>query len=448
MFFVRILFFCDRKLIFENLSEEPIELFQNEAARCIVKKKRQGEKTKVILEYGGFQEEEKAREEGIKLLRNGGNLMDKDPFKEYIRQSEPNKRDKGYAWHTAIGLQAVDGLKPSKYLIDTAIKNIEGDISIDEAQELLNTYYEENPKANTEDRTEEADKVAVRIAKILSEKAFSFTPNEYISIHKKLFAGIYGHAGKLRDYNITKKEWVLNGATVLYGSASELRATLDYDFAEEKKFSYKNLSMEDIIHHLALFVSRLWQIHVFGEGNTRTTAVFFIKYLRTLGFDVTNDIFAENAWYFRNALVRANYNDLKNGVHETTEYLELFLRNLLLDEKNELHNRSMHISGRFKETDFESAKADIGNTEADIESQKANIRNKLLAFSDMISEKTINHTFELFSKCGKEEYFGRTIVEDITGLKSTRASELIKLLVDSKVIVSVTGHGKGKYRFQ
>lgn len=379
---------------------------------------------------------------------NGGNLMDKDPFKEYIKQSEPNKRDKGYAWHTAIGLQAVDGLKTSKYLIDTAIKNIEGDISIDEAQELLNTYYEENPKANTEDRTEEADKVAVRIAKILSEKAFSFTPNEYISIHKKLFAGIYGHAGKLRDYNITKKEWVLNGATVLYGSASELRATLDYDFAEEKKFSYKNLSMEDIIHHLALFVSRLWQIHVFGEGNTRTTAVFFIKYLRMLGFDVTNDIFAENAWYFRNALVRANYNDLKNGVHETTEYLELFLRNLLLDEKNELHNRSMHISGRFKETDFESAKADIGNTEADIESQKANIRNKLLAFSDMISEKTINHTFELFSKCGKEEYFGRTIVEDITGLKSTRASELIKLLVDSEVIVPVTGHGKGKYRFQ
>ena len=379
---------------------------------------------------------------------NGGNLMDKDPFKEYIRQSEPSKRDKGYAWHTAIGLQAVDGLKTSKYLIDTAIKNIEGDISIDEAQELLNTYYEENPKADTDDRTEEADKVAVRIAKILSEKAFSFTPNEYISIHKKLFAGIYGHAGKLRDYNITKKEWVLNGATVLYGSASELRATLDYDFAEEKKFSYKNLSMEDIIHHLAIFVSRLWQIHVFGEGNTRTTAVFFIKYLRTLGFDVTNDIFAENAWYFRNALVRANYNDLKNGVHETTKYLELFLRNLLLDEKNELHNRSMHISGRFKETDFEGAKADIENAEADIESQKADIRNKLLAFSDMISEKTINHTFELFSKCGKEEYFGRTIVEDITGLKSTRASELIKLLVDSKVIVSVTGHGKGKYRFQ
>lgn len=381
------------------------------------------------------------QKELVLVKMNGGDLMNKDPFKEYIKQTEPGKRDKGYAWHTAIGLQAVDGLKPSKYLIDTAIKNIEGDISIDEAQELLNTYYEENPKVDTGDRTEEADKVAVRIAKILSEKAFSFTPNEYIAIHKKLFTGIYGHAGKLRDYNITKREWVLNGATVLYGSASELRTTLDYDFSEEKKFSYKNLSMEEIIHHLAIFVSRLWQIHVFGEGNTRTTAVFFIKYLRTLGFDATNDIFAENAWYFRNALVRANYNDLRNGVHETTEYLELFLRNLLLDEKNELHNRSMHISGMFEEADIESAKADIEN-------QKADIRNRLLSFSDMISEKTIGHALELSSKCGKKEYFGRTIVEDITGLKSTRASELIKLLVDSEIIVPVTGHGKGKYRFQ
>ena len=366
--------------------------------------------------------------------------MNKDPFKEYIKQTEPSKRDKGYAWHTAIGLQAVDGLKPSKYLIDTAIKNIEGDISIDEAQELLNTYYEENPKSDTEDRTEEADKVALRIAKILSEKAFSFTPNEYISIHKKLFTGIYGHAGKLRDYNITNKEWVLNGATVLYGTASELSATLDYDFSEEKKFSYKNLSMEEIIRHLAVFVSRLWQIHVFGEGNTRTTAVFFIKYLRTLGFDATNDIFAENAWYFRNALVRANYNDLKNGVHETTEYLELFLRNLLLEEKNELHNRSMHISGLFEKVNIEGIKANI-------EGPKANIRNRLLSFSDEISEKTINYALMLFSKCEQEECFGRMIVKEITGLKSTRASELIKLLVDSEVIVPITGHGKGKYQF-
>ncbi|MDE7062797.1 MAG: Fic family protein, partial [Lachnospiraceae bacterium] len=242
--------------------------------------------------------------------------MNKDPFKEYIKESEPAKRDKGYAWHTAIGLQMVDGLKTSEYLVRTAVRNIEGEISFEEANALLEAYYEENPARDAEDRTEEADKVSARIAALLSEQAFSFTPNEYLSIHRKLFTGIYSHAGCIRDYNITKKEWVLNGSTVLYGSATELRETLDYDFSEEKKFSYRNLSMDEIIHHLAVFVSRLWQIHVFGEGNTRTTAVFFIKYLRTLGFDVTNDIFAENAWYFRNSLVRANYNDLKNGIHE------------------------------------------------------------------------------------------------------------------------------------
>ena len=196
------------------------------------------------------------------------------------------------------------------------------------------------------DRTEEADKVSARIAVILSEKAFSLTSNEYLAIHRKLFDGLYPNAGRIRDYNITKKEWVLSGETVLYGSASELKATLEYDLSEEKKFSYRGLSMNQIIHHLAMFVSRLWQIHVFGEGNTRTTAVFFIKYLRTLGFDVTNDIFAETAWYFRNALVRANYNDLRNGIHETTEFLEVFLRNLLLDEHLPLQNRTLIVKTR------------------------------------------------------------------------------------------------------
>lgn len=291
-------------------------------------------------------------------------VPDQDPFKEYIRESEPAKREKGYVWQTAIGLQAVDGLQPSKYLLDTAIRNIEGEISFEEAQQLLQNYYEAKPSADASDRTEEADKVSARIAALLAERAFSFTPNEYMSIHKKLFTGIYPHAGTYRDYNITKKEWVLNGATVLYASASELRATLEYDFSQEKKFSYKNLSMDEIIHHLAVFVAGLWQIHVFDEGNTRTTAVFFIKYLRTLGLDATNNIFAKHAWYFRNALVRANYNDLKNGVFETTEFLELFLRNLLLGEENLLQNRAMHIGNILKEEEApymfeEGAKAKV-----------------------------------------------------------------------------------------
>ena len=363
--------------------------------------------------------------------------MNKDPFKEYIKESEPAKRDKGYAWHTAIGLQAVDGLKTSEYLLHTAVRNIEGEISFEEANALLQTYYEENPTCDASDRTEEADKVSARIAALLSERAFSFTPNEYISIHRKLFTGIYSHAGRIRDYNITKREWVLNGATVLYGSATELRATLDYDFSEEKKFSYKNLSMDEIIHHLAFFISRLWQIHVFGEGNTRATAVFFIKYLRTLGFDVTNDIFAENAWYFRNSLVRANYNDLKNGIHETTEFLEVFLRNLLLNENHPLHNRILHIRGTFKEPE-----------KVNIDSGKANIENKKVNIEEDFTAKTASHVRKLREALGKEIVFGRSDVQRVLDLKPTRCTALLREMAEQGIIEPVTGHGKGKYRFR
>ncbi len=270
----------------------------------------------------------------------------KDPFEEYIKNLPPSRKELGQAWSTAIGLQDVDGLKPSEYLYSTAQKNIEGEITIDEAGELINSYYE-NKQGMTEHDTEEADKVSQRIAKLLSDKSFVFSPAQYISIHRELFIGIYSHAGKLRDYNITKKEWVLDGDTVSYGSAYNLKETLEYDFTQERDFSYNGLTMAEVIHHLARFISRLWQINVFGEGNTRTTAVFFIKYLRQLGFDAYNDMFAEYSWYFRNSLVRANYNNIHNKIYETMEYLEKFLRNLLLGENNKLHNREMHISGVF-----------------------------------------------------------------------------------------------------
>lgn len=272
--------------------------------------------------------------------------MNTDPFKEYLIEKDPTQKEKSYAWNTAIGLQAVDGLTPSNYLKETAAKNIKGDITLKEANQLIESYYKEKPYHNETERTEEADKVSVRIASLLTEKAFSFTPKEYIAIHRKLFTGIYPHAGQLRDYNITKKEWVLDGDSVIYGSATELAATLDYDFSQERAFSYRNLPINAMIKHLAKFITRLWQIHIFCEGNTKTTAVFFIKYLYTLGFDVTNDIFAENAWYFRNAMVRANYNNYKKGVFATTEYLELFLRNLLLEETNPLKNRDLHIQDK------------------------------------------------------------------------------------------------------
>lgn len=326
----------------------------------------------------------------------------------------------------------MDKLKPSKYLIDTAIQNIEGKITLKEAQNLIDIYYKERPVHLSDDeRTEEADKVSSRIAEILSETAFSFSPNEYISIHRKLFHGIYKHAGKIRDYNITKKEWVLDGATVMYGSASELMATLEYDFSQEKDFTYKGLSMDGIIHHLAVFISRLWQIHIFGEGNTRTTAVFFIKYLRLLGFSATNDIFAENAWYFRNALVRANYTKLQKGIYETTEYLELFLRNLLLNEKNELH-----ISGLLKEE------------KVDIREGKVDIERVLSEKGSDFSVKTTAHIHKLFEKVDFNGIFGRSVVMELLELKESGASKFLSKLVLTDIIEPVSGHGKGKYKFK
>lgn len=300
-------------------------------------------------------------------------------FEEYIRNSEPAKKEKTYAWTTAIGLQQVDGLTPSKYLFETAKRNIDGEISVAEATSIIDSYYESKTdrSGNDNERTEEADKVSSRIAQILSEKSFNFSPSYLIALHGRLFAGIFKFAGKIRDYDISKKEWVLDGDSVMYGAAFELKAALDYDFEQERHFSYKNLTLEETVKHITFFVSRLWQIHAFGEGNTRTTAVFTIKYLRSLGLNADNELFAENSWYFRNALVRANYNNLQKGIHENLEFLEKFFRNLLLGEHNELKNRFLHIRAKdfleIKEND-KNVTANYGKVTANNENDTRNVK--------------------------------------------------------------------------
>ena len=272
-----------------------------------------------------------------------------DDFEEYIRQGEPSQKEKSQIWQTAIGLQQVDGLTPSAYLIETAKENIEGKITIDEVKYRIDNYYKQQVSKKTidGDRTEEADKVSANITEILSEKTFTFSPAELLSIHKRLFTGVEAinvNVGKIRDYNIAKNEWVLDGKTVYYASADTINATLDYDFKQEKSFNYKGLSKREIVEHIANFISGLWQIHAFGEGNTRTIAVFTLKYLRTFGFGVENNLFAKHSWYFRNALVRANYNDYEHKIYATPEYLMSFFGNLLLGENNELKNRYLHIN--------------------------------------------------------------------------------------------------------
>ncbi len=365
--------------------------------------------------------------------------MKKDPFIEYLKEKEPSKQQKKYSWYTAVGLQKVDGLDTSDYLKEIAKRNIEGDITLDESQKLIESYYEQASEA--EKSTEEADKVSIKIAKLLSNTAFTFSVAEYINIHKFLFGDVYDRAGKIRKYNITKKEWVLNGDTVIYGNYPTIRETLEYDINQEKNVDYSKFSKEEIITHLAKFVSNIWQIHPFGEGNTRTTAVFLIKYLKTLGFDVTNDLFAENAFYFRNALVRANYNNISKQIYETNKYLEMFLRNLLFKENNELLNRYLHV--------VYSEKPDIGGKKPDIGGKKPDIGGKkpyIELAKTSLTNKTKENIFRLYQTI-QQNIFGRKDIIKILNLSPSRSSELIKQMLEYNLISPVSGFGKGRYKF-
>ena len=267
-------------------------------------------------------------------------------FERYIIQGEPEKSEKAKIWQTAIGLQDVDGLKPSEYLIKTAEQHIEGEITISEVKGLIDSYYEsKGVRLDVEQKsTEEADKVAARITEILSEKSFSFTPEFLVRIHQRLFSGVFEHAGQFRQKNISKREWILEWDTVTYSGYDMIRQTLDYDFAQEKGTDYPSMTADQAIKRICRFVSGIWQIHPFAEGNTRTTAVFAMKYLQTFEFQPDNTIFRDHSWYFRNALVRANYNEFYKGISATDEYLVRFFKNLLLGENNQLSNREMHIS--------------------------------------------------------------------------------------------------------
>lgn len=337
-------------------------------------------------------------------------------LEEYIRQSEPDRRERGEAWRVAIGLQQVDGLTPSDYLVDTAKQHIDGEITIGEAKALIDSYYQSASSRHEveNDRTEEADKVSARIAELLSEKTFNFSPAQFTSIHRRLFEGIYKLAGRIRDYNITKNEWVLNGETIIYADYTTISETLEYDMRAEREFSYAGLPIDQAIRHLMRFCANLWQIHAFCEGNTRTTAVFMIKYLRTLGFNVVNDMFAQNSWYFRNALVRANYSNLQKGIAETTIYLERFFRSMLLGEEHSFRNRELHIDWK-----------------------KAEISDYVQSAKDMV--QSANFALNLPSKCKnctlEEIAILRVVLSNPTATQKQMAAEIGK---SERTVKSIT----------
>ncbi|WP_304209186.1 Fic family protein [Phocaeicola plebeius] len=337
-------------------------------------------------------------------------------LEEYIKQGEPGQIEKSEAWQTEIGLQAVDGLKTSAYLLDTAKEHIEGKSSIDEAQKRIQSYYEQRTdRTEVENDTKEADIVSARIAKLLGEKAFQFSPAEWLTIHRRLFDGVFSHAGQIRQYNITKREWVLKGDTVTYAAWSSIKGTLDYDFATERQYSYAGLSVEQCVKHLAKFASDIWQIHPFCEGNTRATAVFMIKYMKTFGFKVNNDAFEKNSWYFRNALVRANYNDLQNGIHATTKFLEMFFSNLILGTEYELKNRYMHVD--YVDDNFQSVipkvpKSQFDTLECTLEELavlKLIYKNPSIKQKELVAEtgKSLSTVKRIMESLQKKDYIRR-----------------------------------------
>ena len=333
-------------------------------------------------------------------------------FDEYLRQGEPSQKESAENWKTAIGLQAVDGLQPSAYLIDVAKRNIEGEITLDETRKLIDAYYQSKTVRTPKDEDEEeADKVSANIAKILASKTFSFNTNGYVSLHRRIFEGVFKHAGEIRQYDISKKEWVLEGDSVNYLNWEDLRRALDWDIEQEKNFQYKGLSDDEKIEHIAKFVSGIWQIHAFREGNTRTTAIFTIQYLRSLGYEVNNEMFAKHSWYFRNALVRANYRNIQKGIDYSPIYLVRFFRNLLLKDGWVLKNRYLHI----QPTDEWKVQPRIGTPQ---------VPRKLSSSTPQVPHKFSQHVETLILSFN-DEYMTSAEIMGAIGLKDRKSfSEL------------------------
>ena len=343
---------------------------------------------------------------------NKDNINEFASFDEYLRQGEPSQKESAENWKTAIGLQAVDGLQPSAYLIDVAKRNIEGEITLDETRKLIDSYYQSKTVRTPKDEDEEeADKVSANIAKILASKTFAFNTNGYVSLHRRIFEGVFKHAGEIRQYDISKKEWVLEGDSVNYLNWEDLRRALDWDIEQEKNFSYKGLTDDEKIEHIAKFISGVWQIHAFREGNTRTTAIFTIQYLRSLGYEVNNEMFAKHSWYFRNALVRANYRNIQKGIDYSPIYLVRFFRNLLLKDGWVLKNRYLHI----RPTDDWKEQPRIGTPQ---------VPRKLSSSTPQVPHKFSQHVETLILSFN-DEYMTSAEIMGAIGLKDRKSfSEL------------------------
>jgi len=237
-------------------------------------------------------------------------------------------------WDVGFGLQKIDGIEPSDQLKKLAKQQVNNGISYEEIEKELYQYYSDNEKADISKM--EADFSSLRIAELLSSNSFTFSPGTLIGYHKYIFSGIDSFeypVGEFRKTNISKKQCVLNGESVIYSDFRMIKDTINWDFMEEKSKDYSAMNRKDAAHEVMDFISKIWQIHPFREGNTRAVSTFAIKYFINLGFDVNNTPFKDHAHYFRNALVLANAPKKLGG---TDKYLKMFTENVMLGGNNEL----------------------------------------------------------------------------------------------------------------
>lgn len=276
-----------------------------------------------------------------------------------ISKNEYNKEYRKKSWDMATGLQAVDDLKPSEYLLELSQKNIDGELTNEEIEELLYNRYKDETKESKVSRTKESDMVSNRIVSLLEEPAFTFSPVTLKYIHRRLFEDIYEHAGEFRTVNIWKKEPILGGETVKYANFQLIMDTYEYDFSVEKEKKYGEMTNEQVVKSLSDFTSSIWQVHPFMEGNTRSTAVFIERYLNAMSFDVDNTLFKDNSMYFRNALVRSNYADMKNRISAEDKYLRWFFDDLLFEGKHLLKNRDTILPAVQKQIISDRSKKEV-----------------------------------------------------------------------------------------
>ena len=263
---------------------------------------------------------------------------------DYIETETPKNYVKQLEWDMAIGLQEVDNLKPSKYLEKLIQENITGKKTIYEVEKELKEYYTEKEKNNDINYNEfECDLVSTRIVELLQEDSFELSIDYLKYVHKYLFQDVYEFAGEFRKIDFSKHERILNNDSVAYGDHKLLEQSLDYDITLEKNKNYKEMNIVDVINNITNFSSRIWQIHPFREGNTRTTALFIEKYLVSLGCNVDNTLFKDKSVYFRNALVRSNYFNNYLNIKEDNSFLIKFYENLLLGKNNNLHSKDLIV---------------------------------------------------------------------------------------------------------